>query len=163
MEDEAERLEILHRGLDGQPEPKAFRRPARPERLELLAARPGPDPRPFLTEPGDERGPVQLGDRADPAQPEAGEPGTHVRVRREEAGRMRGEEVGFTTGCDEVGGTGPGEDGGHGRAEASAGDPGPDAAEPPTRPFPECPAKRFGQPLDEHRLRPPQRLEAVDL
>ena len=163
MEDEAERLEILDRGLDGQPEPEPLRRPARPERLELLAARPGLDPRPFLAEPGDERGPVELGDRADPAQPEAGQPGPDVRIGGEQAGRMRGEEVGLATGRDEVGSAGPGEDGGHGRAEAGAGDPGPDAAGVPIGPLPEHPAERLGQPLDEHRLRSPQRLEAVDL
>ncbi len=158
----------------GSPSREVFRGPARPERLELLAACPGPDPCPFLAEAGDERGPVQLGDRADPAQAEAGEAGTDIRIGGEEAGRMRSEEVGLAAGRDEVRGPWSGEDRGDGRAEAGAGDPGPDAAVVanagdaavavgPARTLAQRMAQRPDQPLDEDRLRPPQRLEAVDL
>ena len=101
MEDEAERLEVLDRGLDGQGEPEALGGAARPERLELLATGPGVDPGAFLAEPGDQRGPGELGDGPDPAQAEPGEPGADIRVLGEEAGRMRGEEVGLATGRDE--------------------------------------------------------------
>ena len=74
MEDEAERLEVLRGGLDGQAEDEALGGAARPERLELLATGPGVDPRALLAEPGDQRGPVELGDGPDPAEPEPGEP-----------------------------------------------------------------------------------------
>ena len=106
MEHEPKRLEILDRGLDGQGEPEPLRSAPWAECLELLAARPGVDPRPFLAEPRDESGPGELGDRADPAQAEPGEPGPHVGVRREQAGRVRGEEAGLAAGRDDDGSVG---------------------------------------------------------
>ena len=82
MEDEAERLEVLDRGLDREGEAETLRGPARPERLELLAAGPGVDPGALLAEPGDQRGPGELGDGPDPAQAEAGQPGPDIRILR---------------------------------------------------------------------------------
>ena len=71
-------------GSMGSAERQPLRGAARPERLELLAARPGMEPLALLAEAGDERRPRQLGDLADPAQPEPGQAGPDVGVRREE-------------------------------------------------------------------------------
>ncbi len=155
MEDESERLEILGGWLDGQGEGETFGRPARPERLELLAAGAGVDPRALLPEPGDERRPGEVGDRPDPAQAEPGEPRPHVGVGREQAGRMRCEEVGLATGRDDDRATRPGPHGGDRRREPGPGDPGPDVR---TWRLTEGAPERLDQPLDEDRLRPPQRL-----
>ena len=111
MEDEAERLEILDRGFDREGEAETLGGPARPERLEFLAMRPGVDPGAFLAETGDERGPVEFGDGPDPAQAEAGQPGPDIGILGEQAGRVRGEERRLATGRDEDrrrrGGRGP--------------------------------------------------------
>src|SRR6186997_647267 len=128
MEDEAERLEVLDRGLDREGEPETLRRPPRPERLELHAMRPGVDPRAFLAETGDQRGPVELRDRSDPAQAEAGQPGPDIEILGEEAGRVRGEERRLVTGRNEDRRPGASEDRGHGRSEAGARDASPDLA-----------------------------------
>jgi hypothetical protein len=158
VEDESERLEILDRGLDGQGESEPLGGMARPERLEFLTARPGVDPGALLTEASDERGPGELGDRPDPAQTEAREAGSDVRIRSEKTGWVWGEEGGLAARRDEDGRPGSGEDGGDRRREARPGDPGPDLAIPA-----EHAPQRLRQPTDEDRFRTPQRLETVDL
>src|SRR4029079_12590434 len=101
MEDEAERLGVLAGGLDREGEPETLRRLPRPERLELQAMRPGVDPGAFLSETGDQRGPVDLRHRPDPAQAEAGQPGPDIGILGEEAGWVRGEERRLATGRNE--------------------------------------------------------------
>ena len=145
VEDEAEGLEVLDGGFDGQREPEPFGGVPWPERLELLAAGPGVDPRAFLAEPGDQRGAGELGDRPDLPQPEPREPGADIRVGGEESRRAWGEEVSLATRCDEDRGIGPGKDGGDGRGEPGPGDPGPDPV----------PSQRRRQALDEDRLGTP--------
>ena len=90
VEDEAERLQLLDRRLDGQGEGQALGRVARPERVGLLAAGTGVQPSALVTEPGDERRPRQVRHGTDPAQPEALESRPDVRVggqQRRTAGR----------------------------------------------------------------------------
>ena len=126
MEDEAERLQLLRWWFDGESQDEAFGGGPRPERVDLLAARTGVDPRALLPEPRDERRAGELRHRADPAQPEAGEPGPDVGVLGEEAGWVGGEERGLATGRDEDRFAGAGVDRGDGRGEAGPGDAGTD-------------------------------------
>ena len=65
VEHEPQRLEVFDRRLDGQGEGQPLRGMAGPERLGLLATRPGVETRPLLPEPGDQRGPRQLRHRPD--------------------------------------------------------------------------------------------------
>ena len=95
---------------------------ARPERVGLLAAGPGMQPRALLPEAGDERRAGQLGHGPDPAQPEALEPGPDVGVGREQAGRAVGQERGLVTGRDDDRAIRPGGDRGDRRREVRAGD-----------------------------------------
>ena len=106
MEHEAERLEVLGGGLDGQREGQALRRPSRPEWLQLLAPGPGMDPRALLAEAGDQGRPGELGDRPDPAQAEADQPGPNIRILSEQARRQRGEEGGLAAGATTIGAAG---------------------------------------------------------
>ena len=124
--------------------------------------RPGVDPGAFLAETGDQRGPVELRDGPDPAQAEAGQPGPDIGILGEEAGRVRGEERRLATGRDEDRRPGAGEDRGHGRANRVPAMPARISPVPPSSP-PKARPERLDQPLDEDRLRAPQRLEAVDL
>ena len=178
VEDEAERLEILDGGLDGQGEEQPFRGPARPERLELLAARPGVDPGTLLAER------AMSADRASSATgPIRRRPKRVSRARTSAswsaAGTVRGEE-----GRPPPGGTRTVPPDEPLRPPPSRrtgpGDPRPDAVRrtirgavrgaargfvrgPAGSALAERPGERRGQPLDEDRLRPPQRLEPVDL
>ena len=93
MQDEAERLELLDRRLDGQGEGEPLGGAAGTERVGLLPAGARVQPRPLVAEPGDERGPRQLGHGADPAQPEPGQAGADVEVGGQEAGRAIGQEA----------------------------------------------------------------------
>ena len=88
-------------GSMGSAQGQSLGGPARPERVGLLAPGPGVEPRALVPEPGDERGPGELGHGPDPAQPEPREPGPDIGVRGEQAGRVRGEERGLATGRDD--------------------------------------------------------------
>ena len=126
MEDEPQRLELLRRRLDGESQGESFGGPARPERIDLLAAGPGVEPRALLPEAGDERRPGEFRHGPDPAQAEAGEPGPDVGVLGEQAGRVRGEERGLAAGRDDDRPARAGVDRGDGRGEAGPGDAGTD-------------------------------------
>ena len=126
VQDEPQRRELVRCRLDGESQGEPLGRTARPERLELLAAGPGVDPRALLPEAGDERRAVELGDRAHLAQAEAGEAGPDIGVLGQQAGRERGEERGLAAGRDEGRGPRLGAGGGDGRDEAGAGDRGTD-------------------------------------
>ena len=157
VEHEPQRLEVLDRRLDGQREGQSLGGMARPERLGLLATRPRVEPSSLVPEPGDQRRARELRHRPDLAQPEPGQSSADVEVRRQEAGRVRGEERGLVAGRDRDRGAGTGVDRGDGRGEVRAGHPGPHAQLPG-----ESATQRRRDPLDEHRLGPPQRPQAID-
>ena len=115
VEDEAERLEILDGGLDGQAE--ARRSGARRGRNGSSSS---PRARAWIRAPSSPNRATSA-DRSSSAtapirrRPKRREPGPDIGILGEEARRMRGEEPGLAAGRDEVGCTGPGQDGGHGR------------------------------------------------
>ena len=156
MEDEPKRFELLDWGLDRQPEQESLGGPPRPERIGLLAARPGVQQGTLLAEARDEGRPGQLGHRADPAQSEAGQPGADVGVGREETGRVGREERSVVTDRDEERLVGLRMD-----CRDRGREPG------PGNPRPRLPGEqslqRAADLFHEHRLGAPQRPESVDL
>jgi hypothetical protein len=69
--DEPEWLEVVGGQLDRQTESEPLWCPAGPERVGLLAVRPGMEPGSLGSEAGDKRGPREGGDGVDPPEPEA--------------------------------------------------------------------------------------------
>ena len=157
MEDEPERLEVLDRRLEAQPEDEPLGGAVGPERDDLLAVRPGVDPLALDPEPGDERRARQRGHRRDPTQPEPGQPGADVRVGGEQAAGSGAEEGRLAARLDDPRSAGRLRRAGRGRRrEAGPGDADPGRAR-------EDRAERADDPLDEDRLGTPQPVEPVDL
>src|SRR5439155_17800093 len=124
MEDEPERFRLRDGRIDGERQRQALRRLSRPERLDLLAARPSMEPFALVAEPGDERRLRQLRDLADLPQAEPRQPGSDVRVRREKRRWQRREERRVPTRLDRAEDAGLRMAGGDRRGEAGPGDPG---------------------------------------
>jgi hypothetical protein len=159
-QDEADRLQPDDRLVGGEPQREPFQTAARAERLRLAAVRPIVEPRTDVRpEARYERRARQRADLPDRREAEPGKPGTHVRIAREGRGRERGEERGIL-----AGGHADTRDGG--RARAGGGgergrEPGPGDPRP-RRPREE--RRERGTDLREKdRLRPPERLQAVEL
>ena len=125
----------------------------------LLAAGSGVEPGALVPEPGDQRGPGQVRDRADPAQPEPVQSGADVEVRRQQAGRVAGRETWARRRARRR----PGNRHARGPRRSSR-------RSACRRPRPVAPAPRArvamqlgADALDEHRLGTPQRFQAIDL
>ena len=137
------------------------------ERLELLAAGPGVDPRALLAEPGDERRSAASSATA----PIRRSPNRVSRARTSGSAVRRPDGCGARNAASPPGGTrtgasGRAEDGGDRRANRVPAMPARIRCGDPRAPVPlpgERAPERRDQPLDEDRLRSPQRLEAVDL
>ena len=157
VEHEPQRLEVLDRRFEPQPQDEPLGSAMGPERDDLLPIGPGVDPLALGAEPGDQCRAGQRRDRIDPTQPEPAEPGPDIRVRGQQGGRERPEEGRLATRFHDPrmarGLRRPGSGGGR---EPRPGDPDPGSAR-------EDPGERPDDPLHEDRLGSPQPLKPVDL